>query len=137
MQVEKHLYPITVLESHLDTFGHMNHAVYLQIFEEARWDLVTAKGFGLEQMRESGLGPVVLEVSLQFKRELRLRQKVVIETELVSYDKKLAKIQQKIKDENEKVYCLAEFKFGLFDMRERKLVLQTPEWLKAMGIVEP
>ena len=136
MTGEKHLYPITVLESHLDTFGHMNHGVYLTILEEARWDLITSKGYGLKRIMETGLGPVILEVNLQFRRELTLRQKATIETQLVSYDKKMAQIRQEIKGDDNKTYCIAEFKFGLFDMKERKLVLPNAEWLRAIGVPE-
>src|SRR5690606_13293796 len=60
-----HEYPLLIVESHLDTFGHINHATYLQIFEEARWDLITARGYGLEKIRESRLGPVILEANVR------------------------------------------------------------------------
>ena len=29
-------YDKTILEQHLDTFGHVNNAVYLSLYEEAR-----------------------------------------------------------------------------------------------------
>jgi acyl-CoA thioester hydrolase len=133
-ETQIHRYPLMVLESHLDSFGHMNHGVYLPIFEEARWDWVTSRGYGIERMHETGLAPVILEVSLQFRRELRLRQKFVIETQVQSYDKKLAVVRQEIKDDAGKTYCTALIKFGLFNIRERKLVNPTPEWLHAIGI---
>jgi hypothetical protein len=30
--------------------------------------------------------------------------------------------------------CHAEFVFGLFDLKERRLILPTPEWLCAIGL---
>ena len=30
-------YKVKIRESHLDTLGHVNNAVYLVLFEEARW----------------------------------------------------------------------------------------------------
>lgn len=134
MEVKKHLYPLSILESHLDTFGHVNNAVYLEIFEEARWDLITGNGYGLNQILESGFGPVVLEINLRFRKELKLRQKVTIETTLKSYDKKLVTIAQEIVDEEGQSYCSAEFRCGLFDLKARKLVLPTPAWLKGIGL---
>ena len=136
METKKHCYPFTILESHLDTFGHVNNAAYLEIFEEARWDLITANGYGLSQILEVGLGPVVLKVDLRFRLELKLRQKVIIETVLGNYNKKLATIVQEILDEEGQIYCKAEFLCGLFNLETRKLVLPTPAWLKGIGASE-
>lgn len=128
-----HRYELVIIESHLDTLGHVNNATYLSLFEQARWDLITSNGYGLQRIQETGMGPVILEVNMRFRRELLLRQKVIIETYFKSYSKKLADISQKIVDNSGLVYCTAEFKFGLFSLKERKLSLPTPEWLKAIG----
>ena len=133
METKKHCYPLMILESHLDTFGHVNNAAYLQIFEEARWDLITGNGYGLNQILKTGFGPVILEINLRFRKELKLRQKVVIETTLKSCDKKLITIAQEIIDGDGQSYCSAEFRCGLFDLKGRKLVLPTPAWLKGIG----
>ena len=131
-----HSYDLTVLESHLDTFGHVNNATYLQLFEEARWDLITQNGYGLKEIQKSGHGPVILEINLKFKRELRLRQKITIETETLSQNKMISKVTQIIRDENQKACCVAEFTFGLFDLKKRKLIPPTSDWLKALGLEE-
>lgn len=130
----KHRYPLTILEAHLDTFGHVNHAKYLELLEEARWDLITHNGFGLKEIQRTGLGPVILEVKIEFKRELLLRQKIVIETELHSYNRKIATIHQKMLNEDHKICAQADLVFGLFDIHKRKIVTPTPAWLKAIGI---
>ena len=134
METQKHFYPIKILEAHLDTYGHVNNAVYLTLFEEARWDMITANGYGLKRIQETGLGPTILEVQVRFHRELRLRQDVIIETQVVSTRKRLAVVHHEIKDAQGTLYCKADFTFGLFDVHARKLVLPTPEWLKALGI---
>ena len=133
MSPKKHIYKMLILESHLDTFGHVNNASYLQILEEARWDLVTQQGYGLNRILESGQGPVILEAQLRFRKELRLRQQITIMTEFSSFEKRLAKIHQEILNEENFLCCTAEFKFGLFDTKTRKLIAPTPEWLKAIG----
>ena len=133
-QKPKHRYPLTVLEAHLDTFGHVNHAKYLELLEEARWDLITHNGFGLKEIQKIGIGPVILEVKIEFKRELRLRQKIVIETELLSYTRKIATVHQKILNEDHKVCAQADIVLGLYDLHKRKLVTPIPAWLKAIGI---
>ena len=129
-------YPLIIRENHLDTFGHVNNATYLQLFEEARWEFITARGYGLEMIQNSGLGSIVLEFNLKFLKELRLRQKIVIESQTVSYEKKIAVLRQNILDENNEVCCAGLMTFGLFDTKTRRLVLPTPQWLMAIGLSE-
>ncbi len=128
-------YPVLIKEVYLDTFGHVNNAMYLTLFEEARWDLITKNGYGVAKIKESGLGPTIMEVNMKYLKELRLREQIVIESELISYERKVGKIQQRMVRAGE-ICCAADFVFGLFDVRERKLVLPTPEWLKAVGYEE-
>lgn len=136
MDQQIYRYPLTVLESHLDFMGHVNNAVYFQILEEARWEMITNNGYGVREIQETGIGPIVLDTHVRFRRELRLRQKVFIETQFVSFQKILAKLAQKITDNEGQIYCEAEFTFGLFDTKRRKLVAPTPLWAKALGAPE-
>jgi YbgC/YbaW family acyl-CoA thioester hydrolase len=132
-----HHYPLKILESHLDSFGHVNNATYLSLFEEARWDLVTNNGYSLKRIQEIGQGPVILRVTLEFIKELRLRQQIYIETRLLSYQKKLGVIYQEIKNEQNQVCTKAEFTMGLFDLKQRKLIAPTDEWLQAINFRQP
>ena len=126
-------YDLMIKEFHLDTFGHVNNAVYLQIMEEARWDLITKNGYGLKEVFAKKIGPTILEVNLQFKRELKNRQKIKILTSCLEYTKKVGTIEQKIINEAGEECAIAHFKFGLFDLNQRKLIDATPEWKHAIG----
>ena len=127
-------YPLTILEGHLDTFGHVNNAVYLELLEEARWDIITRRGYGLETIKQTGMGPTLLEVQLRFMRELRLRQKIVIHSQMISYEGKVSVMRQWMVNEAGETCCDASLKIALFDVRLRKLVAPTPEWLDAVGV---
>ena len=127
-------YDLDILERHLDTFGHVNNAKYLEIFEEARWDLVTHNGYGLEEVRSSGKGPIVLQVNLRFKKELRLREKVRVQTSVVSHNKKLSMFRQAMLNPAGEVCAEADFTMGFFDTVVRKLISPTPKWLAALGV---
>jgi YbgC/YbaW family acyl-CoA thioester hydrolase len=126
-------FPTIVKEIHLDMFGHMNNASYLVIFEEARWDLISKNGFGVEKIKETGLGPTILEVKFTYLKELKSREDIVIQTKLLSYDRKIGKLEQTIV-RGDDICARAEFIFGLFSLTERKLVLPTPDWLHAIGV---
>lgn len=125
-------YSVKILETYLDVFGHMNNTMYLTLLEEARWDYITKNGYGLKEIHKTGLGPVILEIKLCFLKELLLRDEVVIETSVISYDRKIGRLMQKML-RNGEVCSTAEIKIGLFSLKERKLVTPTPEWLKAIG----
>jgi YbgC/YbaW family acyl-CoA thioester hydrolase len=132
-----HEYAITINERHLDAFGHVNNAVYLQLFEEARWDLITLNGFGYNEIMAHKKGPAILEANLRFKRELRNRQRVLIRSWLDSYEQRIGVMSQVMVGDADKVHCEATFKFGLMDLEARRLIEPTPEWARAIGVPVP
>ncbi len=136
MEAEIFCYPILIKEVYLDSFGHMNNAMYLTLFEEARWEMITQHHFGVDRIKETGLGPTILEAKIRYLKELTLRDEIIIETQLLSYERKIGKLQQKMKRAGEDC-CVAEFTFALFDLKQRKLVPPTPEWLIAVGVKSP
>jgi acyl-CoA thioester hydrolase len=125
-------FKIQIQESHIDTFGHVNNAVYLQLFEDARWELVSRHGYDLNYIKKTQQGPVVLEAHLKYVREVQLLEKVVITTKLLNYRKKIGELEQTLFKENGTIGCEANFVFGLFDMRDRKLINPTLEWMNAI-----
>jgi thioesterase III len=127
-------YPVLIHEQHLDLLGHVNNATYLTLFEEARWEFITQGGYGLDEVMRRKISPVVLEVTMKFQRELRNRQRIVIRSWTESYTGKVARLTQQMVDEQGQICCDAQFVFGLFDLVARKLILPTPEWLKAVGL---
>lgn len=136
MQFETHHYELLIREKHLDSFGHVNNATYLEIFEEARWQLITERGYGFDKVHELQIGPTILEIQLRFHKEVKLRQKVVIETKMESYAGKIGEIAQVLKDaKTGDAHCTARFKTALLDMKARKLIPPTPEWLHAVGMM--
>jgi acyl-CoA thioester hydrolase len=133
----RHEKTILVSEAHLDSFGHLNHARYLELFEQARWDLITERGFGIDVIREKNMGPTILGVEVKFLRELAPREPIVIRSELLSYEKKIGKMRQVMVKANGEAACDAVITFGLFDLGIRRLIEPTPEWARAVGLEPP
>jgi acyl-CoA thioester hydrolase len=129
-----HEKPFIISEAHLDSFGHLNNARYHELFEQARWDLITERGFGIDTIRRTNTGPTVLEVNVKFLRELAPREAIVIRTELVSYERKVGKLRQQMVKAGGEVACEAIYTFGLFDIGKRKLIDPSPEWAYAVGL---
>jgi thioesterase III len=133
MNWKKASYPLIIREGHLDSFGHVNNATYLQIFEEARWQFITEEGYGFREVHQRKQGPTILEVHLFFKKELKLRQQVTVESQVMDYSGKVATMVQEIRNEAGELCTRLELKFALFDTQARRLIDPTPQWLKAVG----
>lgn len=126
-------YEFQVQETHLDTFGHMNHATYLVMYEQARWEFITERGYGLKEIMQKQVGPTILDAKVSFKRELRLRDQVRIQTTSVEWAGKIGKVKQRMLNGDDKVCSELELTLGVFDMQKRKLIEPSKEWLYAVG----
>ena len=72
---------LTVRGYELDSFGHVNNAVYLNYSETALWNFFKTSGL-LSAITGEGLFPVVLESTQRYIHELRIMDEVRIDTEL-------------------------------------------------------
>jgi YbgC/YbaW family acyl-CoA thioester hydrolase len=63
----------------LDSYGHVNNAVYLQYYELARWEMMNELGF-LDRLKDTGLSVVVVECLVRYMRELCIFDDVVVES---------------------------------------------------------
>lgn len=135
MEKKIHSFDVEITNSHLDAFGHVNNATYLQLFEKARWHLMTERQYDLAKIKQTGLGPTILKIEISFLNELRCHDQIKIITQLVTHKNKIFKISQKMV-RDDLVCCEAVFTMGLFSLEKRKLVLPTQDWLYVLGIDE-
>lgn len=125
-----------IKEFHLDTFGHVNNATYLTLFESARWEWITEQGLGLREVQKAQIGPVLLELHLLFKREVLLREEVTIETRFVEMKNSLVMLlEQRMLKPDGVLAAKLEASVGIMDMRLRKLITPPENWLKALEAI--
>ncbi len=55
----------------LDSFGHVNNAVYLNYLEQARWEIVQKLGV-LELLKKNDCIFIVVETSIRYVNELNI-----------------------------------------------------------------
>jgi len=128
-------YDVLIKECHLDSFGHVNNAVYVQLYEEARWDFITRGGFGLEYIQKHQVGPVILDLSVRFRREIKNRELIKIKSRTVELKStKIMVLEQFMVKADGKTASEATFTVGFFDMKARKLIDANPDWLSACGV---
>ena len=126
-------YEVLIRENHLDTYGHVNNAVYLALFEEARWQIVTDRGYGFNRVHETKKGPIILEVHMKFFKELKLREKIRITLEVISYQGKICQLKQTMIRPNGDIACEMLCTAAFFDLSQRRLIPPNEEWLNAIG----
>lgn len=134
--VKEFKYQVQILEKHLDTFGHVNNAAYLELYEEARWDFIQDSGHGLEHILREKIGPVVLEANIKFRRELKNREKITITSKTISLNGKILTLEQKMIKEDGQIASIATFTVGIMDLKARKLIEAPSGWLSAVGVLE-
>ena len=75
----KYIFKTEVRGYELDSYGHVNNAVYVSYTEQARWEILKNAGL-LETFLDRDLLLVVTETNIRYMRELKLFDKVEIET---------------------------------------------------------
>jgi YbgC/YbaW family acyl-CoA thioester hydrolase len=70
----------TVRSYELDGFAHVNHAVFLNWFEQARFDAFEAGGFPAAEIQARGWGVYVVHIEVQYLREARQGDELIVRT---------------------------------------------------------
>jgi thioesterase III len=128
MESMEYRYETLVKESMLDVMGHLNHALYLTIFEEARWDICAAQGMTIEKMQERGIGLVIIEAHIQYRKEVRARDQLVIRTRFTDVERKIWRVEQHMEKIDGTPCAHLHLKGGMFDLKQRKMLLADREW---------
>ncbi|NOT77935.1 MAG: thioesterase family protein [Bacteriovoracaceae bacterium] len=112
--------------------------MYLSIYEEARWDFITKNNLGLKEILETKVGPVLLDLNLTFKAELKNRDKIKIVSQARPElrNKYVMLLDQKMIKEDGKIASTLTISVGLMDLNARKLISPTIPWLRALGLEE-
>jgi acyl-CoA thioester hydrolase len=71
----------------LDAFGHLNHAVYLNYFEHARFQTLARRRISAESIRARGEGVHVVRVEVDYRSEVRQGDLLAIDTAVESFRK--------------------------------------------------
>jgi len=82
---------------HIDHFGHVNHARWLELLEEARWRYLEQHKL-LGMLHQHRLFHVVAEINIRYRRGARLGDVLRIETEIESRRGKTFVVRQTVFD---------------------------------------
>jgi acyl-CoA thioester hydrolase len=114
---------VEVRVSDLDINGHVTTAAYLQYADHARWKLLQEAGADIDGLISSGFGPVTLETTVRFRRELRMGSEVDVSCRFGWGGGKTGSVTQELRRAADgELVAEVSSVGGLLDLQQRKLV---------------
>jgi len=108
---------IKVRGYHLDVFGHVNNARYLEFLEEARWTYLEQMGISFDSFARKGISLAVVNININYRAPSVLGDVLVIETTLNKIGNRSIVLNQVVhkKHDNKRVID-AEVTFVIIDL---------------------
>ena len=125
--------PVTVRGYETDVQGHLNQSVYLQYAEHARWSVLQTAGISQAVLAARGLGPVTLETTIRYRRELRAGDEIEVTCVFLWGEGKSFRIEQTIRKTDGTVAAEITAVGGLMDLTERRLVSGPRDAFKSLA----
>jgi acyl-CoA thioester hydrolase len=116
-----------------DTQGHLNQAVYLQYAEHARWSYLQAAGVRQSELLAKGVGPVILETTVKYRRELRAGDEVDVFCRFVWGEGRTFRLEQRIVRADGVLAAEITGICGFLDLTARRLVEDAREPLRSLA----
>jgi YbgC/YbaW family acyl-CoA thioester hydrolase len=110
---------VQVQSSHVDLFGHVNHARYLEFMEWGRFAWSAHHGFPITQMVEEGYGPAIIKAEIRWRRECRFGDVLRVTVKPVSARRGIGTLYQQIW-RGEELVCDGNLSFVMFDIKRRQ-----------------
>ncbi|WP_217207351.1 thioesterase family protein [Streptomyces sp. AC550_RSS872] len=124
---------ITVRGYETDVQGHVNQSVYINYAEHARWSLLQAAGISQAGLMGKGVGPVALETTIRYKRELLAGDEVDVTCAFEWSGGKTFRIRQIVRKADGTVAAELTAVGGLLDLKERRMVANPQDYFKELA----
>ena len=93
--------PITVRSGEIDSFGHVNHAVFLHYLDHARFEALEAAGFSWPVLAERDWQIYVVRIEVDYVAEARRGDRLVVRTWAEGFRRTMMTLAQEIVREGE------------------------------------
>lgn len=125
--------PIIVRGYELDSQGHLHGAVYLQYGDHVRWESFRAAGISIGMLREMGVGPVVLETTIQYHQELKGGDEAEMSCSYLWDERKTVRVSQDLRRTDGTLAAKIISTAGLMDLKARRLVQHPATRLRSLA----
>nr|WP_295710684.1 thioesterase family protein [uncultured Halomonas sp.] len=105
---------------HLDGYGHVNNARYLEFMEEGRWDFFDQHPAMIKQLHQAGRAFVVVNLNIDYLAAARHGDDLEIVTGIVEVGERSGLCHHRIVRKDGTVIAQADLTFVLLDMRANK-----------------
>ncbi|MGW5645429.1 acyl-CoA thioesterase [Saccharopolyspora sp. NPDC003752] len=125
---------ISVRSDDLDVNGHVRGPAYLAYGDHARWACLAAAGVDPERLRaQHDVGPVNLETTVRFHRELRPLDQVEVTCAFQWGDGKTSRVVQELRAPDGTLVAEVESVSGLLDLTRRRLVADPARYWRELA----
>jgi thioesterase III len=115
-----HTIDIKVRGYHLDVFGHVNNARYLEFLEEARWAMFE-KTTDLQNIALKGYAFTVVNINISYRRPALMNEILTVGSQITQIGQRSALIHQVVKLKGtETVVADADVTFVMFETQAQK-----------------
>lgn len=130
-----HTIDIIIRGYHLDLFGHVNNARYLEFLEEARW-AAFEKNVDLVELNAKGLAFTVVNININYRRPAMIHDVIRVETQIAQWRRRSAVIRQEVKNKaSGELVANADVTFVILDTRKQKTAALEGDLLEMLKAV--
>ncbi|GGK76002.1 acyl-CoA thioesterase [Mangrovihabitans endophyticus] len=123
----------TVRAYETDRMGHLNTIVYMQYAEHARWELLRAAGLRQSELLAGGVGPVNLETTVRFHKELLAGDHVRVSCRFVWGSGKSFRTEQSFRTPADELVAEVIGVGGLLDLSRRRLIADPAQRFRSLA----
>lgn len=105
---------------HLDGYGHVNNARYLEFMEEGRWDFFDQHPQMIKELQQAGRAFVVVNLNIDYLAAARHGDDLEIMTGIVDVGDRSGLCHHRIVRKDGILIAQADLTFVLLDMRANK-----------------
>lgn len=105
---------------HLDGYGHVNNARYLEFMEEGRWDFFDQHPEMIKELHQAGRAFVVVNLNIDYLAAARHGDDLEIMTGIIDVGERSGLCHHRIVRKDGTVIARADLTFVMLDMRANK-----------------
>jgi len=127
---------LAVRPDDIDMFNHVHNSKYLDYVLAARYEqMERCYGMSWKQFTEQGFGWVVAKVTINFKRPLKIGEKMVVRTGILEMNEKGSNVQFEILNKTTgKISADGIFDYVMIDLQTQRSCKVNEEMIKAYSI---
>tara|TARA_R110002051_G_scaffold301922_1_gene370022 strand:+ start:76 stop:510 length:435 start_codon:yes stop_codon:yes gene_type:complete len=120
---------------HLDGYGHVNNARYLEFMEEGRWDFFDQHPEMIKELHQAGRAFVVVNLNIDYLAAARQGDDLEVMTGIIDVGERSGLCHHRIVRKNGTVIARADLTFVLLDMRANKAAAIEGEVREALAAI--